>query len=248
MLDQVRIVLVGTTHSGNIGSAARAMKTMGLKHLYLVDPQAMPDGKSVALAAGAVDVLEHVTICETLQEAIAECGLVVGTSARSRTFSWPMLDPRECGEKIISEAPKYPVALVFGREAHGLSNEELQQCHFHVSIPANPDYSSLNLAAAVQTLCYEVRMAWLNKESFPEIEAEYPLSELLDQFYQHLESTLKTTGFIIPQHPGAVMTKLRRLFNRARPEVTELNILRGILSSFDRTHKEQQEQPNKGEK
>lgn len=247
MLDQVRIVLVGTTHSGNIGSAARAMKTMGLKHLYLVDPQAMPDGKSVALAAGAVDVLENVTVCDTLQEAIADCGLVVGTSARSRTFSWPMLEPRGCGEKIIAEAPKYPVALVFGREAHGLSNEELQQCHFHVCIPANPDYSSLNLAAAVQTLCYEVRMAWLSRESFPEAKEEYPLSEQLELFYEHLERTLSKTGFIISQHPGAVMTKLRRLFNRARPEATELNILRGILSSFDRTAKEQQQKHTKGD-
>lgn len=245
MLDQVRIVLVGTTHSGNIGSAARAMKTMGLTNLYLVDPQAKPDGKSVALAAGAVDVLEHLTICDTLQEAIADCGLVVGTSARSRTFSWPMLEPRECGEKIMAEAPNYPVALVFGREAHGLSNEELQQCQFHVCIPANPDYSSLNLAMAVQTLCYEVRMAWLSRERFPETEVDYPLSEMLEQFYEHLESTLKHTGFIIQQHPGAVVTKLRRLFNRARPEVTELNILRGILSSFDRTAQEQNEKEEK---
>lgn len=248
MLDQVRIVLVGTTHSGNIGSAARAMKTMGLKHLYLVDPQAQPDGKSVALAAGAVDVLENLTICSTLQEAIADCGLVVGTSARSRTFSWPMLEPRECGEKIISEAPHYPTALVFGREAHGLSNEELQQCHFHVCIPANPDYSSLNLAMAVQTLCYEVRMAWLNQESLPEANSDYPLSEDLERFYQHLESTLKETGFIIQQHPGAVLTKLRRLFNRARPEASELNILRGILSSFDRTNRQQQDKSAEGEK
>ncbi|GGA65791.1 tRNA (cytidine/uridine-2'-O-)-methyltransferase TrmJ [Neiella marina] len=234
MLDQVRIVLVGTTHSGNIGSAARAMKTMGLKHLYLVDPQAMPDGKSVALAAGAVDVLENVTICDSLQQAIADCGLVVGTSARNRTFSWPMLDPRECGEKVIAEAPNYPVAIVFGREAHGLSNDELQQCHFHVCIPANPDYSSLNLAAAVQTLCYEVRMAWLSHQQHESEQTEYPLAEQLEGFYQHLEQTLRQTGFIIPQHPGAVMTKLRRLFNRARPEVTELNILRGMLSSVQK--------------
>ena len=246
MLNQVRIVLIGTTHSGNIGSAARAMKTMGLSQLYLVDPKALPDGKSVALAAGAADVLENITVCETLQQAIADCGLVVGTSARSRTFSWPMLDPRECGEKVMAEAANYPVALVFGREAHGLSNEELQQCHFHVCIPANPDYSSLNLAAAVQTLCYEVRMAWLSQQERESEQIEYPLSELLEQFYQHLESTLKSTGFIIPQHPGTVMTKLRRLFNRARPEVTELNILRGILSAFDRTTKEQETQDNKG--
>ncbi|MCM2680152.1 tRNA (cytosine(32)/uridine(32)-2'-O)-methyltransferase TrmJ [Echinimonas agarilytica] len=239
MLDQVRIILVGTTHSGNIGSAARAMKTMGLKHLYLVDPQVEIDGKSIALAAGAADVLKNVVICDTLEQAISDCGLVVGTSARSRTHSWPMLEPRECGEKIMQEAPKYPVALVFGREAHGLSNEELQMCHFHVCIPANPEYSSLNLAAAVQTLCYETRVAWLNLEKHPEAETEYPLSDQLELFYQHLETTLRETGFIIPQHPGVVMTKLRRLFNRARPETTELNILRGILTSVQRSSQEQ---------
>ena len=238
MLNQVRIVLIGTTHSGNIGSAARAMKTMGLKHLILVNPKAEVDGKSVALAAGAVDVLENVQVFDSLEAAIADCGLVVGTSARNRTFDLPLLDPHQCGKKIMAEAAKYPVALVFGREAHGLSNEELALCNFHVFIPANPEYSSLNLAMAVQTLCYEIRMAWLNLQQIAPETTDYPLNEDLERFYQHLETTLKTTGFIIKQHQGQIMAKLRRLFNRARPEVSELNILRGILSSFDRTNKE----------
>lgn len=235
MLDNVRIILVNTSHTGNIGSAARAMKTMGLSDLYLVDPVQAPDGKASALAAGAGDVLANATTVATLEEAVADCGLVVGTSARSRTHSWPMLEPRECGEKLIQEVSKYPVALVFGRENNGLTNEELQQCHFHVCIPANPEYSSLNLAAAVQTLCYETRMAYLATESRQETEAEYPLNEDLERFYVHLSSTLKSTGFIVENHPGVVMTKLRRLFNRARPESQELNILRGILSSIDKT-------------
>ncbi len=237
MLENIRVVLVNTSHTGNIGSAARAMKTMGLSDLYLVDPIQPPDGKSSAMAAGAGDVLGNATTVATLEEAVAGCGLVVGTSARSRTHSWPMLDPRQCGEKMIAEVPKYPVALVFGRENNGLTNEELQQCHYHVCIPANPEYSSLNLAMAVQTLSYEVRMAWLSKDTINEEPNEYPLSDDLERFYQHLESSLMGTGFVVKNHPGLVMTKLRRLFNRARPESQELNILRGILSSIDKAVK-----------
>jgi tRNA (cytidine32/uridine32-2'-O)-methyltransferase len=208
----------------------------------LVDPISAPDGKSSALAAGAGDVLANAKTVRTLAEAVADCGLVIGTSARSRTLSWPMLEPRECGEKLISEVPNFPVALVFGRENNGLSNEELQQCHFHVCIPANPDYSSLNLAAAVQTLCYEVRMAYLHVTRHPQADEpndyEYPLSEDLEGFYTHLEQTLIKTNFIVAKHPGMVMTKLRRLYNRARPETAELNILRGILASVDKVNKQ----------
>ncbi|GAA3525679.1 tRNA (cytosine(32)/uridine(32)-2'-O)-methyltransferase TrmJ [Zobellella aerophila] len=240
MLEQVRIVLVNTSHTGNIGSAARAMKTMGLGDLWLVDPVTPPDGQAVALAAGASDILARARIVPTLAEAVADCGLVIGTSARSRTWSWPMLDAREAGEKAMAEAPKHKVALVFGRERTGLTNDELQQCHFHVAIPANPEYSSLNLAMAVQTLSYEVRMAWLGRQAVDTaepIEQDYPLAEELERFYQHLEQTLLDTGFIIKPHPGQVMLKLRRLFNRARPEDHELNILRGILSSVQKRQK-----------
>lgn len=232
LLPQVKVILVGTTHPGNIGSVARAMKTMGLSDLVLVDPQTAIDEKSQALAAGAKDLLETVTIESTLEEAVKDCGLVIGTSARSRTLPWPMLDPRESGIKLISEASKYPVAVVFGRENSGLTNEELQLCQYHVCIPANPEYSSLNLAMAVQTLCYEIRMAALS--GVKETEEEYPLSDNMEGFYQHLEETLSQIGFIIKAHPGQVMTKLRRLYNRARPEAIELNILRGILTATQR--------------
>jgi tRNA (cytidine32/uridine32-2'-O)-methyltransferase len=234
MLENIRIVLVNTSHTGNIGSAARAMKTMGLSDLYLVDPITPPDGKSSALAAGAGDVLANAKIVDSVAEAVKDCSLIVGTSARSRTLPWPMLTPRECGLQMIQEAQKGPVALVFGRENNGLTNEELQLCHFHVCIPANPEYSSLNLAAAVQTLCYEIRMGFLAQETFPEVAQEYPLSDDLERFYVHLEKTLADTGFIVKNHPGVVMTKLRRLVNRARPESSELNILRGILSAIDK--------------
>lgn len=243
-MNNIRIVLVNTSHTGNIGSTARAMKTMGLNDLYLVDPVNAPDGQASALAAGAGDVLANAKTVATLSEAITGCGLVIGTSARSRTHSWPMLNPRECGRKALAELENYPVAIVFGRENNGLSNDELQQCHYHVFIPANPDYSSLNLAAAVQTICYEVRMASLEKTGELHNEnkeqqslEDYPLSEDLERFYVHLERTLSGTGFIIPQHPGQVMMKLRRLFNRARVESQELNILRGILTSIDKSMK-----------
>ena len=238
-LDDIRIVLVNTSHSGNIGSAARAMKTMGLSNLYLVDPACEIDSHASALAAGATDVLGKTVVVDTLADAIADCGLTIGTSARSRTLSWPMVEPRECGEKLVAEAEHGLVALVFGRENSGLTNEELQQCNYHVCIPANPEYSSLNLAMAVQTLCYETRMAYLNKQPKvqEEDEATYPNAKQTELFYEHLEQTLNDTGFIIKQHPGMVMTKLRRLFNRARPEEAEMNILRGILTSINKSIK-----------
>lgn len=236
MLNQIRIILVGTTHTGNIGSVARAMKTMGLSELYLVAPKELPDGQAYALSAGASDILANAKVFDTLQQAIKDCALVIGSSARSRTLSWPMLEPRECGVKAVLEAEKQPVALVFGRESSGLTNEELQLCNYHVCIPANPEYSSLNLAMAVQIVTYEVRMAWLQQQSVASVSEEtaYPTSEQMSNFYQHLEDTLNETGFIIKQHPGVVMTKLKRLFTRARPEEAEYNILRGILTSVQR--------------
>jgi len=244
LLNEVRVVLVNTSHNGNVGSAARAMKTMGLSKLYLVDPVNEIDSHASALAAGATDVLGNAIVVDTLEEAIADCSLVIGTSARSRTLSWPMVEPRECGEKMIEGAKSGPVALVFGRENSGLSNEELQLCNYHVCIPANPEYSSLNLAMAVQTLCYEVRMSYLasqKSENLTDLAVEdesiYPSSKQMELFYEHLETTLNDTSFIVKQHPGIVMTKLRRLFNRARPEEVELNILRGILSSIGKTIK-----------
>jgi len=239
MLNNVKIILVGTSHSGNIGSAARAMKVMGLSQLVLVDPQCEVDEQTLALAAGAADIAENATIVSTLDEAISDCALVVGSSARSRTLEWPMLEPRECGEKFAQESSQHPVALVFGRERTGLTNEELQKCHFHVCIPANPEYSSLNLAMAVQTLAYEVRVAHLNLQQaeFEEKEEVYPRHKELEMFYQHLEKVITDTQFISQDKPNMVMTKLRRLFSRARPEIGEINILRGILSSIEKQNK-----------
>lgn len=237
MLENIRIVLVETSHTGNMGSVARAMKTMGLTNLWLVNPLVKPDSQAIALAAGASDVIGNAQIVDSLDEAISGCSLVVGTSARSRTLPWPMLDPRECGLKSVAEGAHAPVAIVFGRERVGLTNDELQKCHYHVAIAANPEYSSLNLAMAVQVITYEVRMAWLaaqeQGETHQEEEHHYPLVDDLERFYGHLEQTLLGTGFIRPGNPGQVMSKLRRLFTRARPESAELNILRGILASID---------------
>lgn len=238
MLSNIRVVLVGTSHPGNIGSTARAMKTMGLSNLYLAEPKVEPDGQSIALAAGASDILKHVVKVDSLAEAIADCSLVIATSARSRTLDWPMLEPREAGQKLVTEGIKGPVAIVFGRENHGLSNEELQQCTYHVAIPANPEYSSLNLAQAVQIICYETRVAHLAQGDTAQVSSEqeeaYPLAADQERFFAHLETTLFSTGFIIKNHPGQVMNKLRRLFSRARIENAEMNILRGILTSIDK--------------
>ncbi|MCE9678700.1 tRNA (cytosine(32)/uridine(32)-2'-O)-methyltransferase TrmJ [Shewanella sp. AS1] len=234
MLSNIRVVLVGTTHPGNIGSTARAMKTMGLSTLYLAEPKVEPDGHSIALAAGASDILKHAVTVDSLAEAIADCSLVIATSARSRTLDWPMLEPRQAGEKLVASALNGPVAIVFGRESNGLSNEELQKCNYHVAIPANPEYSSLNLAQAVQIICYEARVAHLNQTPSEEEVLEYPLAKEQENFFTHLEKTLLSTGFIVRQHPGQVMIKLRRLFSRARIESQEMNILRGILTSIDK--------------
>lgn len=238
MLERVKVVLVGTTHSGNIGSAARAMKVMGLSQMVLVDPQCQIDAQAIALAAGASEIALNAQIYPTLEAAVADCGLVVGTSARSRTLEWPMLEPRECGEKLISEANQHSVAMVFGRERTGLTNDELQLCHYHVCVPANPEYSSLNLAMAVQLLSYEVRMAYLALQQSSQsstLQEEYPRHQELERFYAHLEQVIMQTEFISAQQPGQVMNKLRRMFTRARPEAQEINILRGILTSVQKS-------------
>lgn len=168
MLHNIRVVLVNTSHPGNIGGAARAMKNMGLSRLYLVDPEDFPSGEANARASGANDVLDAAIVVDTLEEALTGCSLVLGTSARDRRIPWPLLDPRECATTSLAQVEQGgEVALVFGREYAGLTNEELQRCHYHVHIPSDPAFGSLNLAAAVQVLVYEVRMAWLAAQNQP---------------------------------------------------------------------------------
>ena len=223
MLKNIRIVLIETSHSGNIGSAARAMKTMGLTDLVLVAPKQGIDDQAIALAAGAEDVVKSAVIVNTFSEAVADCSLVIGTSA---------IEPRECGEKAIHHAINGKVAIVFGRERVGLTNEELLKCHYHVTIPANPDYASLNLAMAVQLISYEIRMAYLATSTEAKATSVntdiYPSMQELEYFYHHTEQLYQSLGFI--QNQG-VMQKLRRLYGRAELEKTELNILLGMLSA-----------------
>jgi TrmH family RNA methyltransferase len=240
MLSNVRIVLIGTSHPGNIGAAARAMKTMNLGRLYLVAPQDYPCAEATARASGADDVLARAQVCADLDEALAGCRFVVGTSARRRSLRWPEFDPRECGERVMAEAAGGEVAILFGRERTGLTNSELERCHALVTIPANPDYSSLNLAAAVQVITYELTMAARTPEAGIPPSAigdqEAPATaDDLNRFYTHLEQVLVETEFLDPDEPKQLMRRLKRLFNRARPDKVEMNILRGILTAVQRS-------------
>lgn len=235
MLSQCRIVLVNTSHPGNIGATARAMKTMGLENLYLVEPRFFPHVNADEMASGALDILAKAQVVTTLDEALHDCHLVVGTSTRSRAIPWPLLNPRELAEKIQLEPATTQTAIVFGREQSGLTNEELQRCHFHVQIPANPDYSSLNIASAVQVIAYELRMASLSTTAASDIW-DYPFATEDDMrgFYAHLEQVLIRIEFLNPDVPRQLMARLRRLFNRARLDVMEVNILRGVLTAMDK--------------
>jgi len=235
-LDNIRIVLVNTSHPGNIGAAARAMKNMGLSRLYLVEPQKFPHEDAWWRAASARDVLENVVVVETLEEAIADCPLVVGTSARDRRIPWPLVTPRECGERAAVEAQSHEVAIIFGREDRGLTNEELQVCNYHVHIPTNPDYSSLNLGCAVQVVSYELRMAYLQSRDgqlpkFDDWDVPPATSQAQEHYFAHLQETLEEIDFLQPGNPRQTMTRLRRLYSRVRMDEMELNILRGVLTA-----------------
>lgn len=230
---KIRVVLINTTHPGNIGATARAMKVMGLSSLHLVTPQKFPDAEATALASGADDLLQHAQVHDSLESALENCGLVLGTSARLRSLSMPQFDARSAAQQAMVEVEKHEVALLFGRERYGLTNEEMQRCNWLVHIDANPDYSSLNLAQAVQVLSYELRMAALGGEDrASELPDHEPVDGLqMDRFYQHLEQTLLDIRFLNPAQPKKLMMRLRRLFNRARPDQNEINILRGVLTA-----------------
>ena len=245
-IPHIKIVLVNTSHPGNIGATARAMKNMGLTRLALVNPMEFPSGVAVGRAASALDILERAEVVETLVEAIADCALVIGSSARSRSLPWPMLTPEQSAEKLVKEGRSAQVALVFGREDSGLNNEELQLCHFHVQIPASSEYSSLNLAAAVMVLCYEIRRAVLwDAETAARAEDDWDQEratvEQVEYFYEHLERVLVGIDFHDPDNPRQLMQRMRRLFGRVRIDAMEMNILRGILTNIE--HKIRGPQP-----
>ena len=235
-LSRIRVVLVNTSHPGNIGAVARAMKNMGLNKLSLVEPKHGPyHPHSLSRASGADDILDDTQIFETLDEAVKDCALVAGASARLRSIPWPVFNPRECAEKVVEVAREDEVALVMGRENSGLTNEELERCNYLVHIPANPDYTSLNIAAATQVLVYEFRMAALQQVQGLDIktDSKYRLANAteMEQLYAHFETALAELGFWNPENPGKLMRRIRRLFNRSHLDTMELNILRGILGA-----------------
>ena len=232
MLASIRVILSNTSHPGNIGAAARAMKTMGLTQLVLVNPKRFPDADATARASGADDVLANARLESGIDAAIAGCRLVIGASARSRSIPCPVIDPGECARKIYTESRQGDVAVLFGCEQSGLSNAEIDRCHFLVQIPTNPDYGSLNLAAAVQIICYEIQVAHHGGAGYSrEAECDVVSADEMERFYAHLENVLVELDFLDPQNPRHLMRRLRRLFNRARPDGNEMNILRGILSA-----------------
>lgn len=234
MINNVRIILVNPSHPGNIGAVARAMKTMGLSELYLVNPASFPDEQAITRASGADDLLDKATVVTDLQQALAGCHFVIGTSARSRALNKPIVTPRQAAGSVANQ-PDVHFGLLFGRERTGLTNEELSICHQHLMIDSNPEFSSLNLAAAVQIISYELRMAITSQQDKPQTETrELASADQLIGFYQHLEKTLTGIHFLDPKQPKLLMQRLQRLFNRALLDAKEINILRGILSNIDK--------------
>jgi TrmH family RNA methyltransferase len=230
----LRIVMVETTHPGNIGAAARAMKNMGQRNLYLVKPRIFPSAEVTARAAGADDILARAVVCGSLQDALQDCVLVVATTARSRTIPWPVNTPRECAPEIINATASGQVAVVFGRESSGLNNEELELCNMAMQIPTDPDFSSLNVASAIQIICYEI-LQTIKTDSLLELKKEEspPAStEQMRLFYTHLAECMTDIGYYNPAVPRSLMRRMKRLFNRARLDREEMNILRGLLSTI----------------
>jgi tRNA (cytidine32/uridine32-2'-O)-methyltransferase len=250
VLNSVRIVLVQTYHPGNIGAIARAMKTMGLNELYLVDPRDYPAEEASSRAAGALDVLDNATVVETLAEALADCTQVFATSARKRNYTRPQVTAEEAAGWIKTN-PNEKIAIVFGRERMGLSNEQLGMCQQLLYIPGNPEYDVLNIGSAVQIVSYELfKQLGIHRDQIDIPQAlddndndneeeyanqhAYVNQQELERFYQHLESTLSDTGFLVKSHPGEALQRLKQMFARAQPNAKELRMLRGILGSVDK--------------
>jgi tRNA/rRNA methyltransferase len=231
ILANVRVVLCHTSHPGNIGACARAMKTMGLSRLFLVNPLRFPDAEADARASSATDILEQAHVCTSLDDALAGTVFAAASTARSRDLSHAVLTPRQTAAQLAREAMHAPVALVFGPEKTGLTVQDVSRCNVIATVPANPNYSSLNLASAVQVFAYETRVAAQQLESLPQEHHEPATYEEVELFYRHLEQTMLDVGFLDPAKPKRLMQRMRRLFARARLEREEVNILRGILAA-----------------
>lgn len=234
-LDNIRFVLVGTTHPGNIGAAARAMKTMGISNLHLVSPKTFPSAEATTRASGADDVLHKAVVHDSLESALSGCHYAFGMSARLRHLHVPVINPRQAVEQLEKFDDETQIAIVFGREHSGLSNEELDRCQYLVNIPANPEYSSLNLAAAVQVVAYELRMSFKPLIDFGRIgeQREAITADDLSHLYDHFERSLTAVGFLDPENPRNLMRRIKRLFNRADLDRNELHIMHGILRAAE---------------
>lgn len=235
--EHVRVVLVEPSLGANVGAAARAMKTMGLHRLDLVTPRQFPHPDATAMASGADDVLAGANVHSALDDALAGATLVAGLSARQRSLSCPVEDPRQAAGSLLAEAERYPVAILFGRERTGLTNEEIDRCHRLVNIPANPEYSSLNIAASVQVMTYELRMASLAGVPVEQPRSEWPpaTADDMERLYEHVERVLRRIDFLDPSNPRVLMRRLRLFFGRARPDHNEMQILRGILAHVEKS-------------
>jgi len=238
-LENISIIMVGTTHPGNIGAAARAMNNMSIKHLVMVSPKCPVGEVAYARASGAHSILDQRLTVETLEEAIQDCELVIGSTARIRSLSWPELSPTEMAKKTWSLNDESQVAIVFGREHSGLTNEELQLCNYMVNIPTNPDFSSLNVASAIQVLCYEVYKTLDEGKAVEIVTPSEPTATSFDLegYFDHLERVLIVTGYLNADNPRQLLQRLRRLYQRANMSKNEVNILRGILSSVEKPKK-----------
>lgn len=240
-LKRIRIVLIRTTEAGNIGSAARAMKTMGLSRLALVEPAGFPSARATARASGADDLLADAMVVEELEQALGGCNLIMGTSVRLRDLPWPLLGPREAAEKAWEHRQTQgDVAVVFGSERSGMTNQEMDHCHFQIRIPANSDYSSLNLAASVQVIAYEMRMVQMLSagEGIEQVEEAPATCDEMKYFYEHFFDVMRRVGYYRPQQPKLLKRRVMRLFNRAMMTHPEVQIMRGFLGMIDTKLKE----------
>lgn len=239
MLDKIKIVLSHTTHPGNIGATARAMKVMGLSNLILVNPQHFPSEEATARASNAFDVLNSAKVCSSLEEALTDSRLVVGASARARSLPIKLVTPRQLTEKIAGDRSRTPISILFGTENSGLSNEELHLCHYHVYIPTNPDYSSLNLASAVQLICYEMRLAFAETSEL--VLSDNNCNEAainrqqLAGLVKHFRQVMQLTGYLVPELEKQLNSRMNRLLSKADITLSEMNIMRGFLSSVNQT-------------
>ena len=236
--DSIKIVLVGTTHPGNIGAAARAIKTMGFKHLDLVSPKEFPSDEAIYRSKAAKDILENASTYETLFESVKDCEVVIGTSARNRKVPWPVLNPKDASKEIsLAVKNNSKVGIVFGREDRGLTNEELGLCNLHVHIPTNEDYTSLNLAQAVQIVTYEIRMNFLESENFKndqEWDVELASVEQTERLIEHMDELMKEVEFYDTENPRKLLMRVRRFFKRSGIDVMETNIFRGLFSTIQK--------------